>query len=319
MSDVCPYVARCTLCWEAKLRRPPSSVPSYRKLPESLRQWRLYNCNKLFLRYRGNPRMGLLNQEKKIADHPSIPLELCQLSSEKLMCMLLSHYRTATAPHLCWSCRIRHTSTIHNATTRGVTQKSTLCRIGYTLLPYDWYIASFSWTAIFKPCMREAVGGCGSPTPPAWCTHFHMLLDSRSFHFSTQSASRFCKTKMVSFHMPTLFLIIWLFGRLAIAHQCWVLPLSEENCRLTSADPRDTASDESTNAVYETITYYNTAHAPTETSSTSGPVITSFSNIKGPYIAAYSSTWSQAIIPVTVGTVMFIVNEATNKTTSTTI
>lgn len=96
-------------------------------------------------------------------------------------------------------------------------------------------------------------------------------------------------------------------------------PLTEENCRLTSADPRDTASDECTSTVYETITYYNTGHAPTETSSTSGPVLTSFSSIAGPYIAAYSSTWSQAIIPITVGTVMFIVNEATNKTTSTTI
>jgi hypothetical protein len=36
-------------------------------------------------------------------------------------------------------------------------------------------------------------------------------------------------------------------------------------------------------------------------------------------MAAYSYSWSQYIIPTTVGTVMVTVNEATNQTSSTTI
>ncbi|KAH9217837.1 hypothetical protein DL95DRAFT_385960 [Leptodontidium sp. 2 PMI_412] len=58
---------------------------------------------------------------------------------------------------------------------------------------------------------------------------------------------------------------------------------------------------------------------PTPTSSSSELVTSSFSDIKGPFLAAVSSTWTQVIIPTTVGTVMVVVNEATNETSSTTI
>ncbi|KAK0100582.1 hypothetical protein ONS95_007040 [Cadophora gregata] len=58
---------------------------------------------------------------------------------------------------------------------------------------------------------------------------------------------------------------------------------------------------------------------PTKTSSSSGSVTSFYSEIYGPFIAAVSSTWSQVIIPTTVGTVLVVVNAATNETTSTTI
>ncbi|CZT10027.1 uncharacterized protein RCO7_03179 [Rhynchosporium graminicola] len=57
----------------------------------------------------------------------------------------------------------------------------------------------------------------------------------------------------------------------------------------------------------------------TTKSSTSGSVTSFFSSITGPNIAVDSYTWSQYIIPITVGTVLVVVNKATNKTTSTTV
>ncbi|KAL2072918.1 hypothetical protein VTL71DRAFT_10242 [Oculimacula yallundae] len=62
----------------------------------------------------------------------------------------------------------------------------------------------------------------------------------------------------------------------------------------------------------------STASSTTQ-SSGSGTVTSFFSRITGPMIAVNSYTWSQYIIPITVGTVLVIVNEATNQTTSTTV
>merc|ERR1712093_771747 len=63
----------------------------------------------------------------------------------------------------------------------------------------------------------------------------------------------------------------------------------------------------------------NGTAVPTRTSSGTGSVTSFYSEIYGPYLAAVSSTWSQVIIPTTVGTVLVVVNEATNETTSTTV
>ncbi|KAH7407105.1 hypothetical protein BKA64DRAFT_406986 [Cadophora sp. MPI-SDFR-AT-0126] len=70
---------------------------------------------------------------------------------------------------------------------------------------------------------------------------------------------------------------------------------------------------------YPRQTAVNGTAIPTKTSSSSGSVTSFYSAIRGPFIAAVSSTWSQVIIPTTVGTVMVVVNAATNETTSTTI
>jgi hypothetical protein len=45
------------------------------------------------------------------------------------------------------------------------------------------------------------------------------------------------------------------------------------------------------------------------------PVI---SSTTGPFLGAYSYTWSQYILPTTVGTVMVVINEATNQTSTST-
>ncbi|KAG4439852.1 hypothetical protein IFR05_004665 [Cadophora sp. M221] len=77
--------------------------------------------------------------------------------------------------------------------------------------------------------------------------------------------------------------------------------------------PRNTALNGTTAKPNPTTTSSTTA------SSNSDEVTSSFSHIKGPFLAAVSSTWTQVIIPITVGTVMVVVNEATNETSSTTI
>lgn len=43
------------------------------------------------------------------------------------------------------------------------------------------------------------------------------------------------------------------------------------------------------------------------------------SSTAGPFLGAYSYTWSQYIVPTTVGTVLVVVNNATNQTSTTTI
>ena len=77
---------------------------------------------------------------------------------------------------------------------------------------------------------------------------------------------------------------------------------------LTALAPRNTALNDSA-----------VKTSPTKKPSKSSSVTSYFSQITGPFIQAWSSTWSQVILPVTVGTVMIIVNEATNKTSTTTI
>jgi hypothetical protein len=46
---------------------------------------------------------------------------------------------------------------------------------------------------------------------------------------------------------------------------------------------------------------------------------TSIKTTAGPFLGAFSYTWTQYIIPTTVGTVLVVVNNATNQTSTTTI
>ncbi|KAL2064168.1 hypothetical protein VTL71DRAFT_4662 [Oculimacula yallundae] len=99
--------------------------------------------------------------------------------------------------------------------------------------------------------------------------------------------------------------ILWLFSQVAA-----------QKYPSFAATVTVTASDSAATNPSSTVTVTRTR--PTVTSQ-QGPVTSSFSQITGPFIAAFSSTWSQFIIPITVGTVMITINEATNQTYSTTI
>lgn len=65
--------------------------------------------------------------------------------------------------------------------------------------------------------------------------------------------------------------------------------------------------------------YLDVTRASSTKTTATAPVITSLSSTAGPFLAAYSYTWSQYITPTIVGTVQVTVNEATNETYSRTV
>ncbi|KAE8446266.1 hypothetical protein EG329_012352 [Mollisiaceae sp. DMI_Dod_QoI] len=97
---------------------------------------------------------------------------------------------------------------------------------------------------------------------------------------------------MARLNISTLITSLWLFSQMATAQHY----------------PKNTALNATT-----------TKASATKTASSSGSATSFFSDIAGPFILAQSSTWTQFIVPTTVGTVMVTVNEATNQTFSTTI
>ncbi|OWP03911.1 hypothetical protein B2J93_5870 [Marssonina coronariae] len=101
---------------------------------------------------------------------------------------------------------------------------------------------------------------------------------------------------MARFHVFAIMACLSLFGHIAVAQH----------------RSRNSTTVEPTTTVTRTIT-------KTRKPSSSAPAVSSFSSTQGPFLMVDSSTWSQFIIPTTVGTVMVTVNEATNKTISTTI